>query len=197
MRTGSSGSSERPSTDAINGSFTMLVEIVLCAPLRHFRTTNLRKIAATNWCTMTHSILNAHRFLTATTAVVALLGWGMYAYSVHSSATRDEDCLEALARTTTDRNRLLSEQQQLVVVQQRLQAELAQANVQHATAREEIASVKPQQKVANKGGLVTVEPQTKAVPTAVAGSDSALGLGEVHRVSAMNEAGDRRRQGAC
>jgi len=73
---------------------------------------------------MTHPILNAHRFLTAAMAVVALLGWGVYAYSVHSSATRDEDRLEALARTTTDRNRLLSEQQQLVVVQQRLQGDL-------------------------------------------------------------------------
>jgi len=58
-------------------------------------------------------------------AFVALLGWGVYAYSAHSSATRDEDRLEALARTTTDRNRLLSEQQQLLVAQQRLQGELA------------------------------------------------------------------------
>ena len=103
---------------------------------------------------MTHPILNAHRFLTAAMAVVALLGWGVYAYSVHSSATRDEDRLEALARTTTDRNRLLSEQQQLVIVQQRLQGELALANAQLAAAREEIASVKLQQ----KGGQVTVEP---------------------------------------
>ena len=102
---------------------------------------------------MTHPILNAHRFLTAAMAVVALLGWGVYAYSVHSSATRDEDRLEALARTTTDRNRLLSEQQQLVVVQQRLQGELALSNAQLAAAREEIASLKLQQ----KGGQVTVE----------------------------------------
>jgi len=87
-------------------------------------------------------------------AVVALLGWGVYAYSVHSSATRDEDRLEALARTTTDRNRLLSEQQQLVVVQQRLQGELALSNAQLAAAREEIASLKLQQ----KGGQVTVAP---------------------------------------
>lgn len=103
---------------------------------------------------MTHPILNAHRFLTAAMAVVALLGWGVYAYSVHSSATRDEDRLEALARTTTDRNRLLSEQQQLVVVQQRLQGELALSNAQLAAAREEIASLKLQQ----KGGQVTVAP---------------------------------------
>src|SRR5829696_5687238 len=103
---------------------------------------------------MTHPILNAHRFLTAAMAVVALLCWGVYAYSVHSSATRDEDRLEALARTTTDRNRLLSEQQQLVVVQQRLQGELALSNAQLAAAREEIASLKLQQ----KGGQVTVAP---------------------------------------
>ena len=103
---------------------------------------------------MTHPILNAHRFLTAAMAVVALLGWGVYADSVHSSATRDEDRLEALARTTTDRNRLLSEQQQLVVVQQRLQGELALSNAQLAAAREEIASLKLQQ----KGGQVTVAP---------------------------------------
>jgi hypothetical protein len=103
---------------------------------------------------MTHAILNAHRFLTAAMAVVALLGWGVYAYSVHSSATRDEDRREALARTTTDRNRLLSGQQQLVVVQQRLQGELALANAQLTAAREEIASLKLQQ----KGGQVTVEP---------------------------------------
>src|SRR3954449_597370 len=97
---------------------------------------------------MTHSILNAHRFLTATMAFVALLGWGVYAYSAHSSAARDEDRLEALARTTTDRNRLLSEQQQLIAVQQRLQGELALANAQLAAAREEIASLKLPQKVA-------------------------------------------------
>ena len=103
---------------------------------------------------MTHPILNAHRFLTAAMAVVALLGWGVYADSVHSSATRDEDRLEALARTTTDRNRLLSEQQQLVVVQQRLQGELALSNAQLAAAREEIASLKLQQ----KGSQVTVAP---------------------------------------
>src|SRR4051812_15200 len=106
---------------------------------------------------MTHSILNAHRLLTATMAFVALLGWGVYAYSAHSSAARDEDRLEALARTTTDRNRLLSEQQQLIVVQQRLQGELALANAQLAAAREEIASPKLPQKVADKGGLVTIE----------------------------------------
>jgi hypothetical protein len=107
---------------------------------------------------MTHSILNAHRFLTATMAFVALLGWGVYAYSAHSSAARDGDRLEALARTTSDRNRLLSEQQQLTVVQRRLQGELALANAQLAAAREEIASLKPPQKVADKGGLVTIEP---------------------------------------
>src|SRR3954452_19341145 len=107
---------------------------------------------------MTHSILNAHRFLTATMAFVALLGWGVYAYSAHSSAARDAGRLEALARTTTDRNRLLSEQQQLIIVQQRLQGELALANAQLAAAREEIASLKLPQKVADKGGLVTIEP---------------------------------------
>jgi|GraSoiStandDraft_4_1057263.scaffolds.fasta_scaffold291715_2 hypothetical protein len=41
-------SHERSSSDAINGSFTMLFEIVLCVRLRHFRTANLRKIAASN-----------------------------------------------------------------------------------------------------------------------------------------------------
>ena len=107
---------------------------------------------------MTHSILNAHRFLTATMAFVALLGWGVYAYSAHSSATRDEDRLEALARTKTDRNRLLSEQQQLLVAQQRLQGELAMANAQLSAAQEEIAALKLQPKVANQGGLVTGEP---------------------------------------
>src|SRR5215204_1491385 len=100
---------------------------------------------------MTHSILNAHRFLTATMAFVALLGWGVYAYSAHLSATRDEDRLEALARTTTDRNRLLSEQQQLLVAQQRLQGELAMANAQLSAAQEEIAALKLQPKVANQG----------------------------------------------
>ena len=91
-------------------------------------------------------------------AFVALLGWGVYAYSAHSSATRDEDRLEALARTTTDRNRLLSEQQQLLVAQQRLQGELAMANAQLSAAQEEIAALKLQPKVANQGGLVTGEP---------------------------------------
>ena len=90
--------------------------------------------------------LHTHRLLTATMTVVALLGWGTYAYSTHSSATRDQDRLEAIARITTERDALHSEHQRLVSgqlklasEQQRLQGELALANTQLAAAREEIA----------------------------------------------------------
>jgi len=40
--------------------------------------------------------LHTHRLLTATMTVVALLGWGTYAYSTDSSATRDQARLELL-----------------------------------------------------------------------------------------------------
>ena len=97
--------------------------------------------------------LHTHRLLTATMTVVALLGWGTYAYSTHSSATRDQARLEAIARITTERDALHSEHQRLVPEQlglvseqQRLRGELALANTQLAAAREEIALLKPQRK---------------------------------------------------
>src|SRR5215218_8879218 len=102
--------------------------------------------------------LHTHRLLTATMTVVALLGWGTYAYSTHSSATRDQDRLEAIARITTERDalhsehqRLVSGQLKLVSEQQRVQGELALANTQLAAAREEIALLAPQRNVAKKG----------------------------------------------
>jgi len=114
--------------------------------------------------------LHTHRLLTATMTVVALLGWGTYAYSAHSSATRDQDRLEAIARVTTEREalhsqhqRLVSEQLKLVSEQQRLQGEVARAVTQLAAAREEIASLKAQQKVAKRGGTGAVEPDDRSL----------------------------------
>ena len=98
--------------------------------------------------------LHTHRLLTATMTLVALLGWGTYAYSTHSSATRDQDRLEVIARITTERDalhsehqRLVSGQLKLVSEQQRVQGELALANTQLAAAREEIALLAPQRNV--------------------------------------------------
>ena len=109
--------------------------------------------------------LHTHRLLTATMTVAALVGWGTYAYSTHSSATRDQDRLEAIARITTERDALHSEQQRLVSgqlklasEQQRLQGELALANTQLAAAREEIALLAPQRNVAKKGDMGAVQP---------------------------------------
>ena len=109
--------------------------------------------------------LHTHRLLTATMTVVALLGWGTYAYSTHSSATRDQDRLEAIARITTERDalhsehqRLVSGQLKLVSEQQRVQGELALANSQLAAAREEIALLAPQRNVAKKGDMGAVQP---------------------------------------
>jgi hypothetical protein len=109
--------------------------------------------------------LHTHRLLTATMTVVALLGWGTYAYSTHSSATRDQDRLEAIARITTERDalhsehqRLVSGQLKLVSEQQRVQGELALANTQLAAAREEIALLAPQRNVAKKGDMGAMQP---------------------------------------
>jgi hypothetical protein len=128
---------------------------------------------------MTNPIVGAHRLLTATMAFVALIGWGAYAYSAKSSATRDQERLEAVARITTDREglvaeqqRLVTEQERLVAAQQRLHGELALANVQLAVAREEIALLDPQQKSARKGDLGTRKPQ-KGSSGATARSDLA------------------------
>jgi hypothetical protein len=117
--------------------------------------------------------LHTHRLLTATMTVVALLGWGTYAYSTDSSATRDQDRLEAIARITTERDalhsehqRLVSGQLKLVSEQQRLQGELTLANTQLAAAREEIAL--SQRNVANKGDMGKIQPgapSRKAVHT--------------------------------
>jgi hypothetical protein len=106
---------------------------------------------------MTHPIRN-HRLLTATMAFAALIGWGAFAYSANSSATRDQERVEAIARITADRDgvlaeqmRLVAEQERLVTAQQRLHGELALAKVQLAEAREEIASLWQRREVAKKG----------------------------------------------
>ena len=105
---------------------------------------------------MTDQILQTHRLLTATMTVVALLGWGTYLYSAHSSATRDQERLETIARVTSDRDglqseqrRMLSEHQQPASEQQRLSTELALTKAQLAASREELAL--PQQKVERRG----------------------------------------------
>ena len=92
---------------------------------------------------MTNSALDAHRLFSFTMAAVALITWGAYAYSAHSSATRDQERLEAIARITTDRDALLS-------AQQRLQHELSLANAQLTAAQQEIALREPEPKVAQK-----------------------------------------------
>ena len=107
---------------------------------------------------MTDPILRTHRLFTATMAFAALIGWGAFAYSANSSATRDQERLEAIARLTSDRDgvlaertRLVAEQERLVAAQQRLHGELTLAKAQLAEAWEEIASLRPQRELANKG----------------------------------------------
>jgi hypothetical protein len=103
--------------------------------------------------------ISTHRLLTATMAFAALIGWGAFAYSASSFATRDQERLEAMARITADRDgvladgtRLVAEQERLVAAQQRLHGELALAKVQLAEAREEIDSLWQRREVAKKGG---------------------------------------------
>src|SRR5918995_1235309 len=100
---------------------------------------------------MTDAILRNHRLLTATMAFAALIGWGAFAYSANASATRDQERVEAIARITADRDRVLIERTRLVAEQQRLHGELALAKVQLAEAREEIDSLWQQREVAKKG----------------------------------------------
>jgi hypothetical protein len=102
--------------------------------------------------------IRSYRLMSATMAFAALIGWGAFVYSANSSATRDQERLEAIARITSDRDgvltertRLVAEQERLVAAQQRLHGELTLAKVQLAEAREEIASLGPQREVAKKG----------------------------------------------
>ena len=96
--------------------------------------------------------------------LVALLGWGAYAYSAKSSATRDQQRLEIIGRMTVDHDQLAVERQRLTAEQQRQQRELDLANVQLVAAREGIASLERQQKIAKKGetgALEAVAPSQK------------------------------------
>src|SRR3954464_2810779 len=107
---------------------------------------------------MKDAMLRNHRLLTAIMTFAALIGWGAFAYSASSSATRDQERLEAIAGITSERDgvleqraRLVAEQERLVAAPERLHAELTLANAQLAEAREEIASLRPQREVAKKG----------------------------------------------
>jgi hypothetical protein len=114
---------------------------------------------------MTDHKVRIHRILSATTVLVALLGWGAYAYSAKSFATRDQQRLDTIGHMTVDRDQLTVERQRLSAEQQRLQRELDLANVQLVAAREEIASLERQQKSAKKGeigALEAVAPSRKA-----------------------------------
>ena len=96
---------------------------------------------------MTDPLSNARRlliFVTVAMAIVALIGWGAYAYSEHSSAARDRERLDALARIATQRDGLASEQE-------RLQRELGLANAQLAAAQDKIAALE-----ARKGDLTAL-----------------------------------------
>jgi hypothetical protein len=109
--------------------------------------------------------LRIHRILSATTVLVALLGWGAYAHSGKSSATRDQQRLDTIERMTVDRDQLTVERHRLTAEQERLQRELDLANAQLVTAREEIASLERQQKFAKKaemGALEAIAPSPKA-----------------------------------
>ena len=118
---------------------------------------------------MTRSIIRDDRLVpiavvvVALLGLVALLGWSTYVYSAHSFATRDRERLQALARITSERDALASGQQLLVLEQQRLQRELVAANAQLAEARQPIASLDPEQKVAEKdtGIVEPVDPPRK------------------------------------
>ena len=106
---------------------------------------------------MTDRIVRIHRIFSATTVLVALLGWGAYAYSAKSSATRDQQRLEIIGRMTVDHDQLTVERQRLTAEQQRLQRELDLANVQLVAARERIASLEREQKFAKKGEMGALE----------------------------------------
>jgi hypothetical protein len=109
---------------------------------------------------MSRPLLNAHRLLmalVATMAVVALIGWTAYARFESSSATRDRERVEAMARMTSERDGLLSDKE-------RLQRELSLANAQLAVAQEQMLDPQRTTERSNLGGGEITGTLGKAAP---------------------------------
>src|SRR4051812_23248627 len=100
---------------------------------------------------MTDPILNAQRLISSTLAVVALIGWGAYAYSEHAAAARDQDHNETLTRVTSDREDLFSNNN-------RLRQELRDAQMQLVATRQELASLQLQHKVTETASVGQQQP---------------------------------------
>ena len=109
---------------------------------------------------MYRPLLNAHRLLiglVAAMAVVALIGWTAYARSESSSATRDRERVEAMARMASERDGLLSDKE-------RLQRELSFANAQLAVAQERMLEPQRSTEKSNWGGSEITGTLGKAAP---------------------------------
>jgi hypothetical protein len=109
---------------------------------------------------MSRPLLNAHRLLiglVVAMAVVALIGWTAYARSESSSATRDRERVEAMARMASERDGLLSDQQ-------RLQRELALANAQLAFSQKGMLEPQKTAEKSNLGGGEITGTLGKAAP---------------------------------
>ena len=109
---------------------------------------------------MSRPLLNAHRLLiglVAAMAVVALIGWTAYARSESSSATRDREHAQVMARMASERDGLLSDKE-------RLQRELSLANAQLAVAQERMLEPQKTAEKSNLGGDEITGTLGKAAP---------------------------------
>ena len=109
---------------------------------------------------MSRPLLTAHRLLiglVAAMAVVALIGWTAYARSESSSATRDREHAQVMARMASERDGLLSDKE-------RLQRELSLANAQLAVAQERMLEPQKTAGKSNLGGGEITGTLGKAAP---------------------------------
>jgi peptidoglycan hydrolase CwlO-like protein len=81
--------------------------------------------------------LKAHRMLSLTVGFLALVGWGMFAYSVGSSARAQHQLRAEGAQLKAAQDRLLAERTQ----QQEAWGDLSQLQAKLASARQEIAAL--------------------------------------------------------
>ncbi len=108
---------------------------------------------------MSRPLLTAHRLLiglVAAMAVVALIGTA-YARSESSSATRDREHAQAMARMASERDGLLSDKE-------RLQRELSLANAQLAVSQERMLEPQRTTERSNLGGGEITGTLGKAAP---------------------------------
>jgi uncharacterized coiled-coil protein SlyX len=105
--------------------------------------------------------VKAHRVLTLTMILVALTGWGAFAYASHSADVAWEKLEEATARSEAARGQLLKEHASALAMLQGQIGDLEQ-QLRLATARFE--EVTPD--VSETGGVAVVRPPLSPPPKA-------------------------------